>query len=105
MPITFINKGSGEHNSHSDVDGIGACVASIPRDTWMRIASIEEFDWMQETNDGIVEFVKLNPQYDDRHRAKFTVMPDTVINRDGSVFSLSQMKFLKKSISKGVTAV
>lgn len=103
--MIVINKGSGVHNNHSEVDGIGACVASIPRDTYFRIASVEEFDWIQEDNNGIIEFVKLNPQFDDRYRAKFTVMPDTVINKDGSVFSLSQMKFMKKSLSKGVTAV
>lgn len=107
MAITIINKGSGVHNNHSEADGIGAHVSTLPYHTGMLLMSVPEFDWVFEddTGKGICEFVKLNPQYDSRFFKQFDKMPDTVINKDGAVYSLSQRRFIKFSKTKGVTAI
>ena len=101
----IIIPGSGKHNNHSKTDGIGAAVLSIPPAHHGIIQAEPAFDWVCESNEGVTLFCKLNPQYDDRYRAKFTreTLPKTIINKDGGIYSLIERKFIGTTKAKGVT--
>jgi len=92
--VIIISNQRTDKNNHSDVDGIGALRLSIPKDICRRIMSVCEFDWVFENNENIELFAKLNPQYDERYRSDVSLMPDIIINKDGGIFDLKQMKFV-----------
>ena len=94
-------KGAGIGNDHSDVDGIGAPIARIPYDLYLRINAIPEFDWVMETNEGIALFIKLNPQFFYDNFKKFGAIkeyPEFMVHKNGEIYNLKTRKFVSRKM-------
>lgn len=99
--IMGLNK---KHNNHSDVDGVGAVVLNfISRDHFGIINSEPAFDWIQDSNENVCTFARLNPQYDINHCYSFTpeTLPRYIQNRDGDMYDIYTRSFIGKK-KKGI---
>jgi hypothetical protein len=102
----IIKKKNEAGNDASDVDGIGARFIKMPKEIFIKLMSVPEFDWILESpypdmpNWGVGKFIQMNPQFFVTNYEKMggheAAYPSFVINKDGAIFDLNKMKFISQ---------